>query len=146
MTGISQPTQQRIRRPSAKPVRSLTPSLPNTADQLRSGAPVNLASGGTGRHLSLPYGCRPELRQLHPLVRPRGFAGLQSLTQPSAEDTPPKRTYVLHRVHVMPPGSADATGMPLQSVAGNQMTPATAALMQFRSRASGSPAKSTERT
>src|SRR4030042_1085076 len=42
---------------------------PNTADQLRSGAPVGLAGGGTGRHLSLPYGCRPELRQLHPLVR-----------------------------------------------------------------------------
>ena len=42
---------------------------PNTADQLRSGAPVRLAGGGTGRHLSLQYGCRPELRQLHPLVR-----------------------------------------------------------------------------
>jgi hypothetical protein len=41
----------------------------NTADQLRSGAPVHPAGGGTGRHLSLPYGCRPELRQLHPLVR-----------------------------------------------------------------------------
>ena len=41
----------------------------NTADQLRSGAPVRLAGGGTGRHLSLQYGCRPELRQLHPLVR-----------------------------------------------------------------------------
>jgi hypothetical protein len=51
-----------------------TPSTPascrsNTADQLRSGAPVRLARGGTGRHLSVPYGCRPELRQLHPLVR-----------------------------------------------------------------------------
>ena len=46
------------------------PSPPNTADQLRSGAPVRLAGGGTGRHLSLQYGCRPELRQLHPLVRP----------------------------------------------------------------------------
>src|SRR5512147_2981320 len=41
----------------------------NTADQLRSGAPVRLADGGTGRHLSSQYGCRPELRQLHPLVR-----------------------------------------------------------------------------
>jgi hypothetical protein len=54
-----------------------TPSTPascrsNTADQLRSGAPVRLARGGTGRHLSVPYGCRPVLRQLHPLVgRPR---------------------------------------------------------------------------
>jgi hypothetical protein len=28
-----------------------------------SGAPVQLASGRTGRHLSLPDGCRPELRQ-----------------------------------------------------------------------------------
>jgi hypothetical protein len=47
----------------------------NTADQLRSGAPVRLAGGGTGRHLSLPNGCRPELRQLHPLVlRPHGSA------------------------------------------------------------------------
>ncbi len=43
--------------------------LPNTADQLRSGAPVPPAGGGTGRHLSLPFGCRPELRLLHPLVR-----------------------------------------------------------------------------
>jgi hypothetical protein len=43
----------------------------NTADQLRSGAPVRHAGGGTGRHLSSQYGCRPELRQLHPLVRRR---------------------------------------------------------------------------
>ena len=42
---------------------------PNTADQLRSGAPVRLAVGGRGRHLSSSYGCRSELRQLHPLVR-----------------------------------------------------------------------------
>src|SRR5512147_2005565 len=46
-------------------VISLPPECPpNTADQLRSGAPVRLAGGGTGRHLSLQYGCRPELRQL----------------------------------------------------------------------------------
>ena len=45
------------------------PGRANTADQLRSGAPVRLAGGGTGRHLSLPYGCRPELRQLHRVVR-----------------------------------------------------------------------------
>jgi hypothetical protein len=66
---ISFPRNQRsrwagIRKPS---LRLLSPS--KTADQLRSGAPVRPLRGGTGRHLSLPYGCRPELRQLHPLVR-----------------------------------------------------------------------------
>ena len=45
------------------------PGPPITADQLRSGAPVHLAGGGTGRHLVLQFGCRHELRQLHPLVR-----------------------------------------------------------------------------
>jgi hypothetical protein len=57
-------------------LRSLSPSPQNTADQLRSGAPVRPAGGGTGRHLSLQYGCRPELRQLHPLVRRRRSLGL----------------------------------------------------------------------
>jgi len=69
---------RRVRR-----VASLSPGLPhcvprhprssphNTADQLRSGAPVHPAGGGTGRHLRSPFGCRPELRQLHPLVRRR---------------------------------------------------------------------------
>jgi hypothetical protein len=33
--------------------------------------PSVLPAGAQGRHLSLPFGCRPELRQLHPLVRPR---------------------------------------------------------------------------
>ena len=49
--------------------RSPSHKTPNTRDQLRSGAPVRLAGGGTGRHLSLQYGCRPELRQLHRVVR-----------------------------------------------------------------------------
>jgi hypothetical protein len=40
---------------------------PNTGDKLPSGAPVHVAGGGAGRHLVLPFGCRPELRQLHPL-------------------------------------------------------------------------------
>jgi hypothetical protein len=55
----------------ARPRRCVfhTAGPPNTADKLRSGAPVQVAGGGTGRHLSLAYGCRPELRQLHPLVR-----------------------------------------------------------------------------
>jgi hypothetical protein len=56
--------------------------LSNTADQLRSGAPVQLADGGTGRHLSSPYGCRPELRQLHPLVGPL------TSREPNAPDKP----------------------------------------------------------
>ena len=60
---------------------------PNTADQLRSGAPVRPAGGGTGRHLSSQYGCRPELRQLHPLVRWRPTATLltrRDTSSPSA--------------------------------------------------------------
>ena len=40
----------------------------NAADQLRSGAFVYLRRGRTRRRLCLQYGCRPELRQLHPLV------------------------------------------------------------------------------
>ena len=50
---------------------------PNTPDQLRSGAPVQGGGGGTGRHLVCSSGCRPELRQLHPVVRllhPQGLA------------------------------------------------------------------------
>ena len=39
--------------------RSSSSSPPNTADQLRSGAPVHLAGGGRGRHLSSPYGVPP---------------------------------------------------------------------------------------
>jgi hypothetical protein len=41
---------------------------PNTGDKLRSGARAHPSRAGTGRHLSSPFGCRPELRQLHPLV------------------------------------------------------------------------------
>ncbi len=68
------PQTRRILLRSDAVMRSVSSShlatcRPNTADQLRSGAPVRLAGGGTGRHLSLQYGCRPELRQLHPLVR-----------------------------------------------------------------------------
>jgi len=40
----------------------------NTGDKLRSGAHSRLARAGTWRHLSSPYGCRHELRQLHRLV------------------------------------------------------------------------------
>ena len=35
--------------------------------------PIRPAGGGAGRPLSLPYGCRPELRQLHSLVRPHPY-------------------------------------------------------------------------
>src|SRR5512139_2765485 len=63
-TATSARTTNRIMCLSAHP-----DGTPNTADQLRSGAPVHPAGGGTGRHLVLPFGCRPELRQLHPLVR-----------------------------------------------------------------------------
>jgi hypothetical protein len=58
-----------VRRRSRSPPRPSPDGTSNTADQLRSGAPVRPAGGGTGRHLVLPFGCRPELRQLHPLVR-----------------------------------------------------------------------------
>ncbi len=54
-------------------VRRFASSRPsNTGDKLRSGASRRGAAERTGRHLSLPYGCRPELRQLHPLVRRSG--------------------------------------------------------------------------
>jgi hypothetical protein len=72
--GASRPTPRSPESASSmkEPLRPDHSSLrlsANTADQLRSGAPVRLACGGTGRHLSLQYGCRPDLRQLHPLVR-----------------------------------------------------------------------------
>jgi hypothetical protein len=66
-----QPTRPRRRPRTQRPGLAHVLPLrkwPNTADQLRSGAHVHPAGGGTGRHLSSPYGCRPELRQLHPLV------------------------------------------------------------------------------
>ena len=68
-----------------------TPSPSNTADQLRSGAPVHPGGGGTGRHLSLPFGCRPELRQLHPLVR-----------QPRALRSQPSRHRTARRMNCVP--------------------------------------------
>jgi hypothetical protein len=74
---------------------------PNTADQLRSGAPVRLAGGGTGRHLAPPFGCRPELRQLHPLVRWRHtFAHGRSTGPCSGQIRPP------------PPGGQNGTAPP----------------------------------
>jgi hypothetical protein len=68
------------------PMTSRLQGPSNTADQLRSGAPARLAGGGTGRHLSLPFGCRPGLRQLHPLVgRPaQSTSSAMDLTSTSA--------------------------------------------------------------
>jgi len=43
---------------------------PNTADQLQSGAPSDSPARAQA-HLRLQYGCRAELRQLHPLARRR---------------------------------------------------------------------------
>jgi len=89
--GPAPPKQlQCVRRRDAWPCPFRAPAArpSNTADQLRSGAPAQPAGGGTGRHLSLPFGCRPELRQLHPLVGPhptwpRYFAAAVCTTIPT---------------------------------------------------------------
>ena len=56
--------------------------------QLRSGASRREAAERTWRHLSLPYGCRHELRQLHPLVRRRRSLHLTSRSSLSSPFKP----------------------------------------------------------
>ena len=80
---------------TARPSRRILSPLPscqsNTRDQLRSGDPARLPGGGTGRHLVLPFGCRPELRQLHRVVRRPVIPGLpcrQQRHRPSAATLP----------------------------------------------------------
>jgi hypothetical protein len=119
-----EPFASMAKTPAAQPHRlGRTPGPPNTADQLRSGAPVRPCRGRTGRHLSLQYGCRPWLRQLHPLVRRRRTS--YALTEYTRSCILTRDGQVPAMARVVPPRHQ---GLPTRSKASCRLpTPARAA-------------------